>query len=506
MREVAAQSVILARAFEEADEKGLLLPPRDRHQATEEARAAGGTPEAQATRRAELLLARLEGGVPALRTVRRATRVPLAILAPVPLVALVVGLLSNALGPERRINVLSFPLLGLLAWNVFVYAALAAEVLLRAARSRQSSRVPAEEALAEQPGWRGAFGSVATWVAERSLRRVRLPDAPRTAVVSRALQAYWRMWSHLTAALVGARIRFAFHLGAAFLALGAVLGMYVRGLTFEYRATWESTFIGAEAASRLLHLVLGPAAALLGIALPDATELAAMRAPLGSDAAARWIHLWAATAGLVVVGPRLVLAGVALARERRLVRALEVDPFAGSFRALRAPDRGAGTSIEVLPYSYGLASREADTLRELLHDVFGLRAEVRLRPSLPYGAEADAVGDRGPAPACTVLVYGLVQSPEREVHGRFADEVRRRDGSPSGVLAIVDSSAWRARFADADERRAIERRRAWDRVLAEVGLTPLHVDLGAPLASEVVEQAEARVVHAPRPDEARPGG
>ncbi|MEW6271750.1 MAG: DUF2868 domain-containing protein [Thermodesulfobacteriota bacterium] len=485
MRELEAQAVVLARAFEEADPQGVLLSARDRQDATEVARAAGGAPEAQAAHRAEHLCARLEAALPGLATVRRTTRVPLRLLLWLPLVSFLVGLASNELGPERRINILAFPLLALLAWNLLVYALLLGGRLVGTLRGR--GRV----ATARTPGWYGAVGAVASFIAEHSLRRVRVRDTARSAIATRALRAYWRSWAPLVGPLVGTRVRATLHLAAASLALGAVAGMYVRGLTFEYRATWESTFIGADAAALLLRLVLGPAAALLGVPLPAPAELAAMRAPDGSAAAATWIHLWAVTALLVVLLPRTVLAALALLRERRLSRALPIEPLAGSFRALLAPDRGAGMRVDVLPYSYGVGGREADTLRELLHEVFGLRADVRIRATLAYGEDPPA-SNHGGHPACAVVVYGLVQSPEREVHGRFIEELARSaDGGC--VLAVIDSSAWRARFGEAGERRESERRRAWDRVLADVGLAPLHVDLAAPLTTDLLEQAEEKL-------------
>ncbi len=491
MRELQAQAVLLARAFEETDAQGAVLRPRVRQEATETARAAGGPPEEQAARRAEILLGELETAVPGLATVRRATRVPLRVLLPLPAVALVAGALSNALGPERQINILSFPLLGIIAWNLLVYAGLVALLGRRGLRSRRSAEGEGAPQGAGEARWRGVLGSIASFFAEHALRRVRLPDAPRTSVSTLALRSYWRCWAPLAAPLVAARVRFTLHLSAALLGLGAVVGMYVRGLTFEYRATWESTFFDADVAAALLHAVLGPAAALLGVTLPDAAHIAAMRAPAGSDSAALWIHLWAITAGLVILVPRTLLALGAFARQRRLAGNLAVDPFAGSFRALHAPDRGAGLRVEVLPYSYGVSGREADTLRELLHDVFGLRADVRIQPVLPYGAEPQMGGDDDPA--CAVVVYGLVQSPEREVHGRFVEDVRARARNGTCVLAVVDSSRWHERFAGSGERREVERRRAWDRVLGEVGVSALHVNLARPLGEETVQQAEVRL-------------
>ena len=504
MQERDAQAVVLARAFEEADPDGVLLPIDARQVATEAAREAGGSPEAQASQRAQHLLAGLEAKIPALAAVRRATRLPVGALLPVWLGAFVLGALSNELGPERHINVLSFPLFGILLWNLCVYALLVAAALLGTVGRRRRHTAPDTDAPDAPTGgersWRGTIGALASWIAEHSLRRVHLPDAPRTTVAAHALRAYWRAWSRLVARLVGVRIKLAFHLGAALLVLGAVTGMYVRGLTFEYRATWESTFVGPATAALLLRAVLGPTAALLGVTLPGASELAAMRAP-GDAPAALWIHLWALTAALVVLLPRGVLALLAWNKQRRLARKLDVDPLGGSFRVLLAPDRGAGLAVDVLPYSYGLAGRAADTLRELLHDVFGLRADVQIRAPLPYGTDLEVAAplplpDGGGAPlhpACSVLVYGLVQSPEREVHGRFAQELLGRSANGARVLAVVDSSAWHARFAEGDERREGERRRAWDRVLTEVGLSPLHVDLAAALATDVVEDVETRL-------------
>jgi len=435
--------------------------------------------------------------------VRRATRLPLRALLPLPLVAFVLGALSNALGPERHINVLSFPLLGILVWNLLVYAALlvlAAPQALRAWRAGAGAAGDGTSGHRSERSWRGTIGAAASWLAEHSLRRVRLPDAPRTSVAARALRDYWQTWAPLAAPLVGARIRLALHLGAAFLVLGAVAGMYVRGLTFEYRATWESTFAGPGAAALLLDVVLGPAALLLDVALPDAAQLEAMRAPADAPAA-MWIHLWALTAALVVLLPRGALALLAYARQARLARRIDVDPLAGSFRVLLAPDRGAGLAVDVLPYSYGVAGREADTLRELLHDVFGLRADVQIRAALPYGADPEPSAGPQTAttaathghPACSIVVYGLVQSPEREVHGRFAQDLLARAVNGARVLAVVDSSAWHARFSEGDERREGERRRAWDRVLNEIGLEPLHVNLAAALQTRDVEQVEARL-------------
>ena len=100
----------------------------------------------------------------------------------------------------------------------------------------------------------------------------------------------------------------------------SIAGLYVRGLVFEYRATWESTFLDAPTVRAILAAAYWPGARVLGLAVPDAAQIAAIRAP-ASENAALWLHLMSATLAAVVIVPR---AG---ARRRR--------------RAGRAPSRRA---------------------------------------------------------------------------------------------------------------------------------------------------------------------
>ena len=486
MRERAAQAVLLARSFEAADPDGVLLSNEDRQAATDEGRAAGGTLDLQSETRAEALLATLAGRVRSLARVRAWTRVSGVLLVPVLVVALCAGLFTNALGPSRHVNLLAFPLLALLAWNLTLYALLPLGSLVRIGR-RGSDSAPNGGNGAGSTSEMGFLGAVAWWIGEFTLERVRTPDPREAEVVTRGLAAYWSVWSVASLATSVARLRGLLHVGAAMLATGVVLGMYVRGLGLEFRATWESTFLSADTVASILGFVLGPASAWLGYPLPDAVGLQAMAAPDGSAPAAPWIHMWTFTTTGVVVLPRLVLATVQFARAAALSRSVPVDPVAGSFRALLVAERGADVRVDVHPYSYKPGSRSLETLRELLHDLFGLEARIDVRDTVAYGTELARPEDR---PTCVVVVYGLVQSPEREVHGRYLEEWMEGKGDPQ-VLAVVDAASWHERFDGDAEQRKSERSRAWDRVLREVDLTALHVDLSRPLPSDCVERAEA---------------
>jgi hypothetical protein len=271
--------------------------------------------------------------------------------------------------------------------------------------------------------------------------------------------------------------------------------MYLRGIAFEYRAQWESTFLGEGAAEALLATLLGPASRLSGIELPD---LDGLRASEGSGPAAPWIHLWAITAGLFVAAPRLALASFDALRAGALARGLPLDLDEAYWRRLRGPGGGAGVRVLVAPYGAGLAPRAADRLRLLLHDLLGARAEIVQAEPLPYGAEADAL-EVPDAQACLVVVFGLAQTPELEVHGRLLGDLRAHLASGGRLLAVVDGGSYAQRLGEgaAARERLAERRRAWDRAAREAQLTLLHLDLSVGLDEGALERAEAALWTAP---------
>ena len=489
MRELAAQAVLLARSFEEADSQGILLSREDRQEATLAGRAAGEEPEEQAQARARVILERLEESLPSLRRVASWTRVRLRWALPFVVGAVVVGLSTNALGPARSVNLLAFPLLALLVWNLFAYVFLVLAVFF-GFRNRLPVSAAGGEDDATAPAARapGAVSLVVWWTQEWTLARVRSPDPAAADLVSRALASYAAKWARCTGDLGVCRLRGLLHLAAAGVALGVITGMYARGLGLEYRAMWESTFLSASAVAVVLEVVLGPAATIVGQTLPDAAALRSMATPAGAVPAASWIHMWALTTAGVVILPRLLLAATFLARASVLGRAVAVNPLGGSFRVLLRPERGSDVHVRLLPYSHRPATRQLGTLREVIADLFGLEARVEVSPALEYGEDA-ALGDDENLPNCVVIVYALVQLPEREVHGRFLRQWTQRAGE-SQVLVVVDSSSWRERFRDGESTRQGERQRAWDRVLREVGVQPLHLDLAAPLAGDVIDRAD----------------
>jgi hypothetical protein len=445
------------------------------------------------TARASHLGTSLERRHPSLRGLRGAVRLRVPGL-PVGVVAALAGLAADALGAERRVNLLAFPLLGLLAWNAGVYLALALAPWLSSSEGAGRLAAAAVRAAAWITARRPALGG---------------PDAAHWLLAS--MRRFTGLWSAQAGPVLAARARRLLHLGALGFAVGIVAGMYVRGLAFEYRASWESTFLDTSSVSRLLSAVLGPAAHLLDAlrpgagarALLDTDSLSALRAPRGDGPAATWIHLWALTTGGAIVAPRAALAWREGRRARRLARALGPRLDEPYFLRLLAPDRGAGVRVEVQPYSHQLSPASNDALLELLHELFGNRARIEVAPPLPYGAEPPPPPAPGAAhPHARVVVFNLAQPPEEEVHGSFLAALRRHgvahgEGRPPALLVLLDEAPYRTRLgASEGQERLAQRWRAWDRVgrgadLRFAPLRPLDAD-----ADETLERARSALAHA----------
>src|SRR5512135_2338331 len=134
MREDTLRAVLMVRAIEEVDRAGTIVPPGDRAQATREAvRALGaGVDEAALVAddrllaralgdRAERLVGPLVERFPIVGEALGRTRTPAGLL----MVPFASGIGLSALDGSRRINILAFPFLGLIAWNLAMYAVLA---------------------------------------------------------------------------------------------------------------------------------------------------------------------------------------------------------------------------------------------------------------------------------------------------------------------------------------------------------------------------------------------
>ena len=484
MREDTLRCVLMVKAVEDADRSGSLLPPGDRAQATREAlRGSGvtagedgspGASDAQLARalgeRAERLAGPLVERFPIVGEALGRTRTPGWVVAAMLLVAFASGVGLSALDGSRRINILAFPFIGLIAWNMAMYVLLASEwvrsVVGRKAGVDRSRRWAA-----------GAFTRRLQPLL-RATRRVH-------AVLGEALGGYAADWADVGSPFVVRHAKRALHLAAAMLAIGLIAGLYVRGTVLRYEAGWESTFLGVPQVQAVIAAIFGPVSHWWGARLPASeAELAALRwtgADGGGDAAP-WIHLIALTLLSYVVLPRLLLAGAATLGLWRLGRVTALpaglrDYAASVFRGSGLV-RSAGVT-SVTPYAYEPAEASYAALEHWLREQSGCDVRLERRTALRYGEEdmAGPAFDLGAHRAADlhVVLMTLAATPEAENHGvviAAARDAARRARPPAVVRIVVDEAPYADRLAgDASlAPRLEERRRLWREFVASFGL------------------------------------
>ena len=436
--------------------------------------------------------------------------------------ALGVGLGSDLLGGQQRINLLAAPLLGLLLWNVVVYAGLAVSALWPA---RSGSRHPPTQ---RSPGAVAGWAKLASGVWAKRIGQglgQTLSASPRTGQFQAAMAQGLADTALATRHLHAWRITAALHVAAATLALGAVLAMYGRGLVLDYRAGWDSTFLSATQVRGLLGGVLGPAAAISGLTLPDASHLATLRwtgdglvggagggagGSAGGGAgepAARWIHLYALTLAGAVLLPRSLLAAWALWRARDGSRNLPLPQDGAYFQALLRQRGATGTTntaraarwpVSVLSYSFALQPAQRAALPAALESALGEGAWPGEPIALPMGAEdalARFLPASAPVPAggaepqrqaladTVAVLFALSATPERETHAALLHALAIALPGRCTLRVLVDASGLRQRLGTAPEavERLAQRRAAWTRLLADAALpAPQFIDLGSP--------------------------
>lgn len=311
-----------------------------------------------------------------------------------------------------------------------------------------------------------------------------------------ALARFARAWREASVSLDAARVRAMLHASAAALAVGVIAGLYARGLTTDYAVGWESTFLDADAMHAWVRALLGPAALLSGLPLPDRDTVAAWRvvpggAPIGGGAAAVLIHLHALSLMLAVVLPRAALATLAWRQALRLRRDFPVPA------RLRTPVPAAAPPSALL-----------GRIVLITHGTVEPARAKALLAALPHGGDAGSVevmaGDEDsvalPAAADTVLLLAaMTATPEAEAHGRILSRLRLALPAARFVV-VIDTEPFERRFG-AWPARVAERRAAWQSFAAEAGVALAMLNLAS--ADGAVWRAGIARALADSADEAR---
>ena len=462
MREEALRSVLLIKAIEEIDRAGTLVPAAERLAAAREARRGVGdsttnegtdsneraalseSAKCMLAARADTLLKQVVARHPFVGTVMATVGGPAWVGSLLLLLGLLLGLMLSALDGTRRINILAPALLGLVLWNLFVYAAVIVNWMQSPANPASRSR------------W------LASLLAQNGLARVTrliVKSATFNAPLAEALGRFTSEWYVAAKPLLLARATRVFHLCAAAAGIGLIAGLYLRGIALDYQAGWESTFLDARQVRALLSVLYGPATFMTGIPVPDAAHIDVIRRQngAGGESAARWIHLLAASTALFIVLPRLVLALLGTLSIRRWSRHAPLPPaLTAYFRTAFSKVDGATSRgiIMVLPYAYEPSANSQARLLTLLPSALGENLAVDTHAPAPYGDEAtflQHLGERGGGIAdVIVLLLNLAATPEDESHGAVISGVRdwlTRNRQHTQLLVLIDEGPYAARMA-----------------------------------------------------------
>lgn len=461
MNENAARQTVLVRAYEHEPPAQSAWRDEDRAWATQAAAQVEGEQAAAdvfIARRSALATERLASRDKHVRRLLGAVTWRPWIGWAVAVLALAAGFAADAVGAGKQVNLLAPPLLALLVWNLFVYLLIVGRGLWGLFDRRARDLGPLARALSR----------VTHAVTEVPRRHGTVPAA-----------AFLRDWAQASSRLTAARIGRVLHVAAASFAVGALIGMYLRGLALEYRAGWESTFLSAGAVQRLLDFVLGPAAALTGIALPDAAGYEALRFSAGPGAiAAPWLHLYTVTVALAVLVPRLLLALGDRWLEARLTGRFPLRLDDAYFQRLTRVLRGTPAIVNAVPYSLRLSPQATLGLNNLLTQTLGPRTSIGIAPAVAFGGEDD-IDARAVAGGANIIVplFALTATPELENHGAFLERLRSAAGSAQ-LAVLVDESGYRRQFGDGARRD--ERRSLWRKLLDERKCAGVFVDLEQP--------------------------
>ncbi len=459
MDERTALAVTAVEAVETADRARELWTDEDRawaSRAAAEVVGATATSSAFVARRAELALEKLRARANPVARMAQGWRWRPWLGGVLAAAAFAVGMAADAIGGAQRISILYSPVAPLVVWNLALYVALAAGYVVRYGDA----------------GAPGPLRRLVAWLAG-GLRRLR--GRARDAVVITFVDE----WTRHVGPLYAARAARILHVAAAALAVGVVAGLYLRGLAFEYRATWESTFLTADSVRTFVAIAYAPGTWLTGLPVPDAAHVASIRAP-ASENAALWLHLMSATLAVMVIVPRLVLAGtmawVERYRSTHLRDQLDTPYFARLLRGFE----GGPVVASVIPYSYAVSPAALDVLEAVVARAFGGRMTLAVEPAVAYGDE-DALqamndaGVRGPR----VALFNAAATPEAEAQGAFLRALAAAASSAHPLVVIVDESALNAHWGG-DAQRRDGRRHLWREACAPVRCVPVFIDLDHP--------------------------
>jgi hypothetical protein len=432
--EASARQLVLVRAIEDVDTQGKLLSDVEREQLEREALASSRQGAAGSVdftqyllQRARRMLAAVENRNPRVAALQEGEPWRGWLMAGLPLAAVVLGAAIDRVDNPQQVNMLSPPLLGVLAWNLAMYVLLVVTPLLPGRWAQHLPLAHVQRWLSGVPGRGRRTGRLRSDVLARFHEQwVRAAGAQQ-----------WLWWKQLL------------HLAAAGWALGLAFSIVLGGVVREYRVGWESTLLDVHQVHAFLSVLFAPVVALLPFDAFSVEDLRRMAfrsgAAIGVDESRRWVWMYIALLAIVVVVPRLLLAGLSAWQRRRRGRSIRIDlrdPYYVEVLARVSPAR----------VTLALVARQGPGREAVLRMLRQVADHPPPRDGGPWTVLGTAKGDvlrvfevptdfQPPAPALPAHAGGgaAAQAWLQDLLGRFRAPVRaqERDGVQA-ALADAD--------------------------------------------------------------------
>ena len=369
--------------------------------------------------------------------------------------AFVGGILTNEFSvTDNRINLLSPPLLGVIAWNLIIYCWIATALVFNRGKSPVGyiRRTFASAVLKLQT--RGSHGQ-------------------------EALVSFYGKWTEAELPLLRGRIAEILHFSAALFGLGLIASIGIHGWGTEYTVGWESTWLSDKPAAvltfiNLFYGMIPVNADLFNQLTPQVIESMKFGAGHGQNAAPWLVQLFYIIS-LIVVVPRILLGLYAYAKARYIENHFPIDLDSVYYSNILRQWRGQTMLIQIIPFSYPLTDKVKDGIQKFaseLHPensrcIFSeVQHENTKLPEIPAGEQTEVIA-----------VFAMTSTPETEVQGRFIAELKQKALDSKALLRVViDTSGFLARFANTPQRIA-ERKKNWSNFLAPYGVSFAFVNL-----------------------------
>ncbi len=368
------------------------------------------------------------------------------LVLPLAALSVIIGFFLYQLDTSSEVNLLSVPLLGLIAWSII--ACLISLVLWLLSFFR-TEKTPLSHSL--------------LCGIRRLLSRLHRSTGDHPGLAS--FQEKWWQTLHFP---LRCRVRSALHLMAVLIALGSVIGLYARGISTEYRVVWESTFFqSGEELRGFLAPLFQPAVSLLGDQFPSADALDALQRSSASSTsgenAEQWIHWYAVTVGLLLGIPRLILALLWRLRSLQAEAALSYRslPVSGWDRILyeAAP---VTRTLRCVAYPTAPDDEELAELTEFLSQTQERKVQLEVASTVSFGEEDEDLCIDG---SVDFAIFSLSATPEQETHRAFFSKLQTQHPDTKILLRTQAFDAKNEHLRDAGERR-LTRVRAWHKLFS----------------------------------------